>query len=137
MTDKLYYLTHFMSLISFQTPWKHQKTRSFLLFSGGIKSDQWHEMGSYGSFKEFLNSKCPSCPSKRLWKSQTRQADQIHLDIWQQNGSKTKKKKLILPHFGPNAIRLQGRRNTIVTDFIELSSFVSFYFFRDCFERRQ
>ena len=31
-------LTHFMPLISFNTPWKH-------MFSGGIKWDQWDEMG--------------------------------------------------------------------------------------------
>ena len=30
-------------LISFDTLWKHQKTRGFLVFSGGIKRDQWHE----------------------------------------------------------------------------------------------
>ena len=34
-------LTHFMPLISFDTPWK-QKTRGFLMFSGGIKRDQLH-----------------------------------------------------------------------------------------------
>ena len=38
-------LTHFMSLISFDTPWKHQKTSGFLMFSGGIKRDQGHEKG--------------------------------------------------------------------------------------------
>ena len=38
-------LTHFMPLISFDTPWKHQKTRGFRMFSGGIKSDQWNERG--------------------------------------------------------------------------------------------
>ena len=27
-------LTHFMPLVSFHTPWKHQKTRGFLTFSG-------------------------------------------------------------------------------------------------------
>ena len=37
-------LTHFMPLISFDTPRK-QKNRGFLMFSGGIKRDQWHEMG--------------------------------------------------------------------------------------------
>ena len=37
-------LTHFMLLISFDTPWKHQKTKDFLMFSGGIKRDQWHEI---------------------------------------------------------------------------------------------
>ena len=34
-----------MPLISFDTPWKHQKTGGFMMFSGGIKRDQWHEMG--------------------------------------------------------------------------------------------
>ena len=29
----------------FWYPWKHEKTRGFLTFSGGIKRDQWHEMG--------------------------------------------------------------------------------------------
>ena len=29
--------THFMPLISFYTPWKHQKTIAFLMFSEGIK----------------------------------------------------------------------------------------------------
>ena len=38
-------LTHFMPLISSDTPRKHQKTRGFLMFSGDIKRDQWHEMG--------------------------------------------------------------------------------------------
>ena len=38
-------LTHLMRVISFDTPWKPQKTRGFLMFSGGIKRDQWHEMG--------------------------------------------------------------------------------------------
>ena len=38
-------LTHFMPLISFDTPCKHQKASAFLMFSGGIKRDQWHEMG--------------------------------------------------------------------------------------------
>ena len=37
-------LTHFMSLVSFNTPWKHQKTFGFL-FSEGIERDQYHEMG--------------------------------------------------------------------------------------------
>ena len=29
----------------FYTPGLHQKTSGFLMFSGGIKRDQWHEMG--------------------------------------------------------------------------------------------
>ena len=37
-----YILTHFIPLVSFffYTPWKHQKTRGFLMFSGGIERDQ-------------------------------------------------------------------------------------------------
>ena len=37
-------LTYFMSLIAFDTPWKHQKTYGFLMFPEGIKRDQEHEM---------------------------------------------------------------------------------------------
>ena len=45
-----------MPLVSFYTPWKQQKTRSFLMFSGGIERDQWHEMGQFNnSFFAILN----------------------------------------------------------------------------------
>ena len=37
-------LTHFRPLLLFYTPWKHQKTRGFLMFSGGIKWDYWPKM---------------------------------------------------------------------------------------------
>ena len=37
--------TDFMPLVSFNTPWKHQKTKRFLIFSGGTERDQWYEMG--------------------------------------------------------------------------------------------
>ena len=30
-------LSHFMPLVSFYTPWKHQKTRCFLIFLGGAE----------------------------------------------------------------------------------------------------
>ena len=33
-----------MPLVSFDTLRKHQKTFGFLMFSGGIERDQWHEM---------------------------------------------------------------------------------------------
>ena len=33
-------LTHFMPLISFYTPWKHQKNKGFQMFSGGIERDR-------------------------------------------------------------------------------------------------
>ena len=34
-----------MPLVSFDTPGKYQKTFGFFMFSGGIRRDQWHEMG--------------------------------------------------------------------------------------------
>ena len=34
-----------MQLISFDTPWKQQKTSGFPMFLGGIESDKWYEMG--------------------------------------------------------------------------------------------
>ena len=34
-----------MPLVSFYTPWKHQKTRGFLMLSGGVERDHWYEMG--------------------------------------------------------------------------------------------
>ena len=37
-------LIHFMRLVSFYTLCKHQKTFSFLMFSGGMEKEQWHEM---------------------------------------------------------------------------------------------
>ena len=40
----LSHLSHLMPLISFYITWKHKKTFSFLVFSGGIEKDQWHEM---------------------------------------------------------------------------------------------
>ena len=40
----LEHLTHFMPLISFDIPRKHQKTRGFLIFSVDIKRDQWYKM---------------------------------------------------------------------------------------------
>ena len=33
-----------MPLLSFYTPWKHQKTRGFGIFSGGKERDQSHDM---------------------------------------------------------------------------------------------
>ena len=38
-------LTSFMPPVSFHTPWKYFKTRSFLMFSRGTERDRWHEMG--------------------------------------------------------------------------------------------
>ena len=38
------YLTRFMQLVCLYIPWKHQKTKDFLMFSGGIEKDQWNEI---------------------------------------------------------------------------------------------
>ena len=43
------FLTHFMSLVSFYTPWKGL-TKGFLMFSGGIERDQRHEIVCRDSF---------------------------------------------------------------------------------------
>ena len=32
-------------MLLFYTPWKHQKTFGFLVFSGGIEMENWPEMG--------------------------------------------------------------------------------------------
>ena len=37
-------LRKFITVISFYTPWKHQKTFGFLMFSGVIEIQQWLEM---------------------------------------------------------------------------------------------
>ena len=38
-------LTHFMPLVSYYMPWKHEKTFGFFMFSGGVERNQWHEIG--------------------------------------------------------------------------------------------
>ena len=37
-------LTYLIPLVSLYTPWKHQKTSGFLMFSEDIERDQWYEM---------------------------------------------------------------------------------------------
>ena len=46
-SESITHIIHFMPLISFDTRWKHQKTRGFLMISGGTKRDQWHEIGRW------------------------------------------------------------------------------------------
>ena len=38
-------LIHFQPMFYFNTPWKYQKTRGFLMFSGGIEVGHWLKMG--------------------------------------------------------------------------------------------
>ena len=37
-------LTYFWPMSSFYTPWQHQKTKGFLVFSGGIRMEHWLKM---------------------------------------------------------------------------------------------
>ena len=39
-----YFLTHFMSLVLFYTPWTYQKTYGFQMFLRGTERDQRHKM---------------------------------------------------------------------------------------------
>ena len=48
--------THFVLPISFYTPWKNRKSRSILMFLGGIKKNQYHEMESWKQ-KMYINMK--------------------------------------------------------------------------------
>ena len=36
-------LTHVIPLVSFYTPWKDQKNSDFLMFSGVMEREKWHE----------------------------------------------------------------------------------------------
>ena len=38
-------LNYFWPMFPFYTPWKHQKIKGFLVFSGGIKWEHWSEIG--------------------------------------------------------------------------------------------
>ena len=42
---RMEFLTHFRPVFPFYTRWKHQKTRGFVTFSGGIEGEHWPEMG--------------------------------------------------------------------------------------------
>ena len=45
-TSEIFLLsTHFWPMFPFYTPWKHQNTKRFLVFSGGINWEYWLEMG--------------------------------------------------------------------------------------------
>ena len=39
------FLTRFMIMVSFDTPWKNKKSSGFRMFWRVIKRDQWREMG--------------------------------------------------------------------------------------------
>ena len=57
MADSYEALTHFMPSMSFYSSWKTQKSSGFLMFSGAIERDQWHEMGQWrGAFLSMMNT---------------------------------------------------------------------------------
>ena len=49
----MFYSFH-VSDLSFYTPWKYQKTRCFLMFSGGLERNQLNEMG----YEKLLKKRC-------------------------------------------------------------------------------
>ena len=43
--SKLRHLTHFCPMFYVNTPWKHQKTKGFLMFSGVMEMEHWVKTG--------------------------------------------------------------------------------------------
>ena len=60
------YLTLFWSMFPFYTPWKHQKTITFLMFSGGIKWEHWPET-DYSPWPKKQQNLGRSTNSKMIW----------------------------------------------------------------------
>ena len=63
-------VTHVMSLLFFYTPWKYQKVSGFLMFSGGIERNHWHEIGylvSAASLFLQMEDLIPECFLETLW----------------------------------------------------------------------
>ena len=46
---------HLMPLASFYTPWKHYKTKDFIMFSAGTEKNHWHEIGSPNKFLKSIH----------------------------------------------------------------------------------
>ena len=43
------FLNPFLGNVPFSSPWKDQKNKDFLIFSGGVKREHWEEKGSCGN----------------------------------------------------------------------------------------
>ena len=43
-TIQFLFLTYFSQVLQFYTSWKHQKTKGFLTFSGGVEMEYWAKM---------------------------------------------------------------------------------------------
>ena len=63
--------THFTSIFRLYSSWKHQETRGFLTFSGGIGMELWGEMG-------YCSSKEARVMSKIFSKGNTEENASIH-----------------------------------------------------------
>ena len=50
--DKKCCLTHFIRLVSIYEAWKHEKTKSFLMFPGDIERDHCQEMGKHNFWSQ-------------------------------------------------------------------------------------
>ena len=68
-------LTHFKPMFHFYTPWKHQKTRGFFIFSGGVEIEHLLKMGKVLVFvfifidSSISNVRCFSCFHALILKS--------------------------------------------------------------------
>ena len=67
IVDVLYNLTYFIPLVSFYTPWKHQKTSGFLIFSGDIEREQCMEWVKWNVHRKitFEATKQSNCEVKK------------------------------------------------------------------------
>ena len=69
-------LTHFMPVVSFDTPWKHQKSKGFVMLSGGIERDSGMKCVKEGlavlsqSLLKLTPQQIPHSPSL-LWSDST------------------------------------------------------------------
>lgn len=50
------YLAYFVTLVSFFTTRKYQKTSGFLIVSGDVERDQWHEMSEPPTLQSRISS---------------------------------------------------------------------------------
>ena len=62
-------LTYYSPMLFIYTPWKHQKTRDFLISSGGMERDHWHWMGKFAFTLENIKVNMNLLKiSSKIWK---------------------------------------------------------------------
>ena len=60
-------LTYFIHIVSYYTPWNHQETSDFFIFSGGKEKDQGHEKQPFtGVLKNSFPEKPRDLTKKRI-----------------------------------------------------------------------